>query len=120
MYFVLALSEVTNTESGVSVGGADTITFGNIYWGGKLCIFDSTNHWKVTGLKDESTGEISIQNNGDSIPVEIHPKEKIYIPELILDGKFSIKLTGKDDEIEVPFSPILAAGYSEPVVLIEL
>ena len=44
----------------------------------------------------------------------------IYIPELILDGKFSIKLTGKDDEIEVPFSPILAAGYSEPVVLIEL
>ncbi len=32
---------------------------------------------------DESTGEISVQNNGDSIPVEIHPKEKIYIPELI-------------------------------------
>jgi DNA topoisomerase-2 len=38
---------------------------------------------KIDVQVDESTGEISIQNNGDSIPVEIHAKEKIYIPELI-------------------------------------
>jgi len=55
IYWVFSLSEVTNTESG---GTPDTITFGNVYWGGKLCIFDSTDTWKVTGLQDESTGEI--------------------------------------------------------------
>jgi hypothetical protein len=55
IYWVFSLSEVTNTESG---GTPDTITFGNVYWGGKLCIFDPTDQWKVTGLKDESTGEI--------------------------------------------------------------
>jgi hypothetical protein len=39
LYYVFALSEVTNTESS-SVGGADNITFGDVYWGGKKCIFD--------------------------------------------------------------------------------
>lgn len=53
IYYVLALSEVTNTETG---GTPDAITFGNVYWGGKLCVFDSTNQYKVTGLLDESTG----------------------------------------------------------------
>ena len=56
--WVFALSEVTNTEPGVSVGAPDTITFGNVYWGGKLCIFDPVNTWVVIGLKDESTGEV--------------------------------------------------------------
>lgn len=55
LYWVFALSEVTNTETG---GTPDTFTFGNVYWGGKLCIFDPTAQYKVTGLKDESTGEI--------------------------------------------------------------
>lgn len=57
IYWVLALSEVTNTE-GQDGGTPDTITFGNVYWGGKLCIFDAVTKSKVTGLKDESTGEI--------------------------------------------------------------
>ena len=55
IYWVFSLCEVTNTETG---GTPDTITFGNVYWGGKLCIFDPTDTWKVTGLQDESTGEI--------------------------------------------------------------
>ena len=55
LYWVFALAEVTNTETG---GTPDTFTFGNVYWGGKLCIFDPTAQYKVTGLKDESTGEI--------------------------------------------------------------
>lgn len=38
---------------------------------------------KIDVQVDERTGEISIQNNGDSIPVEIHAKERIYIPEMI-------------------------------------
>jgi hypothetical protein len=54
VYWVFALSEVTNTETG---GTPDTITFGNVYWGGKLCVFDGTDLTKVVGLLDESTGE---------------------------------------------------------------
>jgi hypothetical protein len=58
LYYVFALSEVTNTEAGSSVGGADNITFGDIYWGGKLCVFDGTDLTKVISLSDPSTGEI--------------------------------------------------------------
>ncbi|KAL1981976.1 hypothetical protein VTN96DRAFT_1942 [Rasamsonia emersonii] len=32
---------------------------------------------------DRESGEISVWNNGRGIPVEIHSKEKIYVPELI-------------------------------------
>lgn len=53
IYWVFALSEVTNTENG---GTGDDISFGNIYWGGKLCVFDTTNLTKVVKLRDESTG----------------------------------------------------------------
>jgi hypothetical protein len=68
IYWVFALSEVTNTESG---GTPDTITFGNVYWGGKRCVFGSNG--AVTSLLDESTGEsqdvsgymdIYLYNNG--------------------------------------------------------
>lgn len=53
IYWVMALSEVTNTETG---GTPDTITFGDIYWGGKKCVFNA-NGYSVDGLLDESTGE---------------------------------------------------------------
>ena len=53
LYYVMTLCEVTNTEPGQT---PDTITFGDIYWGGKKCIFDSTNQYQVVGLLDESTG----------------------------------------------------------------
>lgn len=61
IYYVIALSEVTNTETG---GTPDTITFGNVYWGGKLCVFDPTNQYKVTGLLDESTSIVDTTVNG--------------------------------------------------------
>lgn len=38
IYWVMALCEVTNTDAN-STGSPDTLTFGNIYWGGKKCIF---------------------------------------------------------------------------------
>jgi hypothetical protein len=73
LYYVLALSEVTNTETG---GTPDTITFGDVYFGGKKCMFDSVDQYKVTGLLDESTGvvntavagklEIYLYRNGSS------------------------------------------------------
>lgn len=52
LYWCFALSEVTNTESG---GTPDTFTFGKVYWGGKRCVFDTTDLTKVVGLLDEST-----------------------------------------------------------------
>lgn len=73
IYWVLALSEVTNTENG---GTPDTITFGNIYWGGKKVVFD-TNGYSVKELQDESTNEtqdvsgymdIYLYRNGSSQP----------------------------------------------------
>ncbi|KAI9171228.1 DNA topoisomerase 2 [Paramyrothecium foliicola] len=39
------------------------------------------SHMKIN--IDRATGEISVENNGKGIPVEIHEKEKVYIPELI-------------------------------------
>ena len=52
IYYVISLCEVTNTETG---GTPDNITFGNVYWGGKKCVFGTDG--AVTGLLDESTNE---------------------------------------------------------------
>ncbi|KAM3446886.1 hypothetical protein MY3296_009251 [Beauveria thailandica] len=43
-------------------------------------------HASMTYIKvniDRESGQISVENNGKGIPVEMHEKEKIYIPELI-------------------------------------
>jgi Putative phage tail protein len=53
MHYCLALSEVTNTETG---GTPDTITFGTIYYSGKICQFASDDATRVIGLLDPSTG----------------------------------------------------------------
>jgi hypothetical protein len=53
LYYCLALSEVTNTNQGQT---PDTITFGDIYYGGKRVVFDATEQFKVIKLVDESTG----------------------------------------------------------------
>ncbi|KAI1462087.1 type II DNA topoisomerase [Annulohypoxylon moriforme] len=43
---------------------------------------DSTmTYMKVT--IDRQEGQITVENNGKGIPVEIHDKEKVYIPELV-------------------------------------
>jgi DNA topoisomerase-2 len=55
----------------------------------------SMTYIKVT--VDRESGEISVENNGKGIPIEMHEKEKCYIPELI----FGHLLTGSnydDDE----------------------
>jgi hypothetical protein len=73
IYWVIALSEVTNTETG---GTPDTFTFGNVYWGGKQVVFNA-NGYSVNGLLDESTGEtqditgymdIYLYSNGSNAP----------------------------------------------------
>jgi hypothetical protein len=73
LYYVLSICEVTGGSS------PDTISFGDIYYGGKLCIFDGTDLTKVVGLKDQSTGTVDssvsghlyiyLYNNGSNSPV---------------------------------------------------
>jgi hypothetical protein len=54
MFYVMTLAEVTNTETG---GSPDNYTFGDVYWGGKKCVFGTgADTYKVVGLLDESTG----------------------------------------------------------------
>lgn len=69
LYYVIAISEVTGN-------GTDTITFGDIYYGGKKVLLSG---YTVTGLLDESTGvtdttvagkiEFYLYNNGSNSPV---------------------------------------------------
>jgi hypothetical protein len=61
LYYVLSLAEVTNTETG---GTPDVLTFGDVYYGGKRCQFDSIDQTQVIGLVDESTGQVDTTING--------------------------------------------------------
>ena len=60
LYYVMSLSEVTSY-------GSDTITFGDIYYGGKKVVFNATNQYSVDSLLDESTGESQIINGNIKI-----------------------------------------------------
>jgi len=60
LYYVLALAEVTNTNSGQT---PDTITFGDIYYGGKKVTFQGDGY-TVASLTDESSGEVNTQVAG--------------------------------------------------------
>jgi len=60
LYYVMALSEVTGTETGQTTS---TFTFGNIYWGGKLVQFQG-NGYTVASLLDQSTGLVDTSVNG--------------------------------------------------------
>ena len=74
IYYVFALSEVTNSEFGNT---PDVFSFGNIYWGGKKVSFQS-NGYTVASLTDESNGvvdstvngkiDIYLYNNGSNSP----------------------------------------------------
>lgn len=59
IFYVLTLAEVTGAE----YGAADTYTFGDVYFGGKKCVFDTTDTSRVVSLLDESNGQM--QNNVD-------------------------------------------------------
>lgn len=60
LYYVIALAEVTNTNTGQT---PDSITFGNIYYGGKLVAF-AGDGYTVASLTDESTGEVNTEVAG--------------------------------------------------------
>ena len=59
IYWVIALSEVTNTETG---GTPDTITFGNIYWGGRKVIFNGSSTPTITSIGSVTAWSSSTPN----------------------------------------------------------
>ncbi len=69
LYYVLSICEVTNTNAGQT---PDTITFGDIYYGGKKVIFASPTSSQVTGLLDESTG-ITDDTVNNRIQIWLYP-----------------------------------------------
>ena len=62
---------------------------------------------KVT--MDKERGEISVLNNGYGIPIQIHAKEGIYIPEMI----FGHLLTGSNYDDDEQKLTGLRNGYGE-------
>ena len=46
---------------------------------------------------DQKAGLISVYNDGEGIPIDIHPKEKIYIPELIFGELLTSSNYDKDE-----------------------
>jgi DNA topoisomerase-2 len=48
---------------------------------------------------DKSTDTISVYNNGDGIPIEIHKEHKIYVPELIFGNLLTSTNYGEEDRI---------------------
>ena len=68
MWYVGALSEVTNTMAGQT---PDNFTFGNIYYSGNLVTFDGTDHTKV----------VSLTNNADppQVDTKINGYMNIYL-----------------------------------------
>lgn len=73
---------ITATASGTIAGGSlvseDIITFGNVYFGGKKCVFDVTNQYVVTGLLDESTGLTDTTVNG-YLNIYLYPKGSLSV-----------------------------------------
>lgn len=59
---------IVATSSGTIPGGSlvfeDIMTFGQVFFGGKLCVFDPVDKYKVTGLTDTSTNITDQTVNG--------------------------------------------------------
>ena len=66
MYYVISLSEVTNN-------GADTITFGDMYWGGKKVIFDGATYQAIGQVTAISGATVYL----DGLAVSPSPTSKI-------------------------------------------
>ena len=57
----------------------------------------------LTTLSMQDTNTISIWNNGDGVPVEMHKEENVYVPELIF-GHLLTSSNYDDDEKKVSHS----------------
>ena len=48
----------------------------------------------------QTTGRVKVWNNGSGVPVEMHKKEKVYVPELIF-GHLLTSSNYEDDQKKV-------------------
>jgi hypothetical protein len=87
MWYVCSICEVSNT---MPTQTPDTYTFGNIYWGGKKVIFDSTDTSKV----------IQLETNSDPVQVDDKVNGKIHMYRFP-NGSASGINTGGSDAITV-------------------
>ena len=63
--YVLSLCEVTSIKESGGTPNSSAITFGDVYWGGKKCVFKYTQYPpQVSGLLDESTGVLDESVDG--------------------------------------------------------
>lgn len=46
-------------------------------------VLSGTQRSSVGRIRLQSTGRIKVWNNGQGVPVEMHKKENVYVPELI-------------------------------------
>ncbi len=62
LYYVISICEVTNN-------GSDTITFGDVYWGGKKCIFETqTANYTALGTVSSVSSNQIYTDNINSVP----------------------------------------------------
>ena len=62
-------------------------------------------------LSLQETNTISIWNNGDGVPVEMHKEENVYVPELIF-GHLLTSSNYDDDEKKVSHS---STAFTQPI-----
>lgn len=118
----LQITTTTPTATTVDLdNSANTLTFHSNYEGQEIyyTIRKSASK-KVIGLGNPTVyGSLEFYGQVSTSGTSTAAGYGIYIPELTLDGSVSLSVTG-DDEIEVPFSPVISGTNSEAVLLIEL
>jgi hypothetical protein len=85
LYYVISLCEVTDN-------GNDTITFGDVYWGGKKCVFANATSPDVIELLDESTG-ISDSSVSGKLQIFLYPNGSNSIPARGASNAISVMST---------------------------
>ena len=118
----LEVTNVTATATTVDLDNAsNTLTFHSNYEGLEIYYTIRKSASKsVIGLGSPTIyGSLEFFGQVSTSGTSTAAGYGIYIPELTLDGSVSLSVTG-DDEIEVPFSPVINGTNSEAVLLIEL
>ena len=62
---------------------------------------------------DPIQSRISIYNNGQGIPIEIHAKERVYIPELIFGHLLTSSNYNDEERKESLFRLFIGHGWKE-------
>ena len=118
---VLASPDTASATEVVLDNSANTLTFAAQFEGQEIYYpLDSSASKRVLGRSGATLiTSLSFYGEVNTSGTSSAAGYGIYVPELFLDLNINLSVTG-DDEIEVPFSPVLVDGYTDPVALIEL